>query len=303
MQSPEPAEASQGGGQAGHEPEQKAAAGALPASAPEAAARQGEAQPEGQGQPLSPAASESAGDFVYPPPPAFYERLVPATDRRQPWVQAGAASHIGQAGSAPASSQPPFPPARPPSPPLTAPEAPGPTGAAPFVPPPPATSSAGRPPGLAPVSATPVRRSRRLIWISLAILAVALLACIGTAAWTFVGSLRQIQQQYNGLTALVDDYYGDIQRQDYVHAFQDLQPGGFHAQLTLQEFVQEGHDFDSRYGPVLSYQIRSLPNFGLDEGPTYTVEVDVTRSHLSYTVLLTVRQVGSGWKIIDFDRL
>ncbi|MBX5452211.1 MAG: hypothetical protein IRZ24_19265 [Thermogemmatispora sp.] len=147
------------------------------------------------------------------------------------------------------------------------------------------------------------RRSRRVVWISLAILGLALLACIGVAAWVVAGPFRQLQQQYNGLMMLVNDYYDAIQRQDYAQAFQDLQPGGFHAQLTQQEFVQEAHDFDKRYGPVLSYQIRSLPNLGLEQGPTYTVEVDVARRHLSYTVLLTVRQVGDSWKIIDFDHI
>nr|BBH94549.1 hypothetical protein KTA_27480 [Thermogemmatispora argillosa] len=150
---------------------------------------------------------------------------------------------------------------------------------------------------------TTARRSRRIVWILLAILGLVLLACIGVGAWVVAGPVRQLQQQYNGLVALVSDYYDAIQRQDYAQAFQDLQPGGFHAQLTQQGFIQEANDFDKRYGPVLSYQIRSLPDLGLQQGPTYTVEVDVARRHLSYTVLLTVQQVGDSWKIIDFDRI
>ncbi|WP_052887660.1 hypothetical protein [Thermogemmatispora carboxidivorans] len=282
MQSPEPAGASQGSGQSQREPEPTIAADSLSANASGGAARQ--MQERAREEPSPAAAAEPAtSDFVYPPPPAFYERLALEEERRS---------------ARPATPAPPssFPP-------LTSAEAPRRAGKAPSAPPAPSPLPyPGRPADPDPV-ATARRRSRRIIWISLGILALAFFACIGVAIWAFAGPFNQLEQQYNGLTALVNDYYGDIQRQDYVHAFQDLQPEGFHAHLTQQEFVQEAHDFDTRYGPLLSYSIRSLPNFGLEEGPTYTVEVDVMRSHLSYTVLLTVRQVGNTWKIVDFDRI
>ncbi|WP_069806127.1 hypothetical protein [Thermogemmatispora onikobensis] len=305
MQSPEPAGASQGGGQSQREPEPTIAADdSLAATANASGGAAGQAQEQAGEQPSPAADAEPASDFVYPPPPAFYERLAPEGERRSAQMQPGsAAPRVEQARPASVSARPatPAPPSSFPS--LTSAEAPRRAGLVPSAPPAPSPSPyPGWPPDPDPI-ATARRRSRRIIWISLGILALAFFACIGVAIWAFAGPFNQLQQQYNGLTALVNDYYDDVQRQDYVHAFQNLQPGGFHAHLTQQEFVQEAQDFDTRYGPLLSYNIRSLPNFGLEEGPTYTVEVDVMRSHLSYTVLLTVRQVGNTWKIVDFDRI
>ncbi|MBX5456204.1 MAG: hypothetical protein IRZ31_04820 [Thermogemmatispora sp.] len=302
MQSPEPAGASQGSGQSKREPEPIVAADPPSANASVEPARQ--AQEQAVEQPSSAATAEPVSDFVYPPPPAFYERLAPEVERRSAQVLPGAAAPRGEQARSAAVGDRPAAPTSPSSlPPLTAAEAPHRRETLPSAPPLPSPSpDPGWPQSAAPVAAAR-RRSRRVIWISLGILALAFFACIGVAIWTFAGPFKQLQQQYDGLTALVNDYYDDIQLQDYVHAFRDLQPEGFHAQLTQQEFVQEAHDFDTRYGPVLSYRIRSLPNLSLEDGPNYTVEVDVTRTHLSYTVLLTVRQVGSGWKIIDFDRL
>ncbi|RAQ96275.1 hypothetical protein [Thermogemmatispora tikiterensis] len=297
MQSPERAGTSQGSGQSKREPEEPIVAADPPsANASVGPARQ--TQEQAVGQPSSAATAEPVSDFVYPPPPAFYERLSPEVERHSAQVQSGAAAPRGEQARPVAVDDRPAVPASPSSlPPRTAAEAPHRRKAAPSASPYPGWSQ-----GAAPVAAAQ-RRSRRVVWISLGILALAFFACIGVAIWTFTGPFKQLQQQYDGLTALVNDYYDDIQLQDYVRAFRDLQPGGFHSQLTQQEFVQEAHDFDTRYGPVLSYRIRSLPNLGLENGPDYTVEVDVTRTHLSYTVLLTVRQVGNGWKIIDFDRL
>ncbi|WP_322480365.1 hypothetical protein [Thermogemmatispora sp.] len=292
MQSPEPAGAQRSSGQSQQVPEQKIAADPLGASSSQAPASQ--APEQASGPPPSTAAAEPVSDFVYPPPPSFYEHLAPGAERRASQAQAGPTPAGGRLPTPSASSPFSVPTSRerPPQQEIY------PSSSV-------TSSSTYAGPGW-PQSRTPVavtRRSRRVVWISLAILGLALLACIGVAAWVVAGPFRQLQQQYNGLMMLVNDYYDAIQRQDYAQAFQDLQPGGFHAQLTQQEFVQEAHDFDKRYGPVLSYQIRSLPNLGLEQGPTYTVEVDVARRHLSYTVLLTVRQVGDSWKIIDFDHI
>ena len=65
---------------------------------------------------------------------------------------------------------------------------------------------------------------------------------------------------------------------------------------------------DTQYGAVTSY-IASTPTVDLNSQgtgsstPDYSVVVKLTRASLTYESLLTLRQIGGNWKIIDYDRI
>ncbi len=236
-------------------------------------------------EPREAGASSSAeqmlyGDLVYPPPPSFYQSLPPDAGRTRPF-----------GGTTAAAARLPQP---------AAPQVPPPSSARPDARPP---SYAGSPLGSPGPGGRPRSSSRTWIWVTLAIIAISLVTSLSLCSWAFYNTISSAQRQYDNLSSLVDDYYDHIQRQDYAHAFLDLQPSTDQAGLTPAQFSAEAQARDRSYGPVISYSIVSLPDFSLQSGPTYGVQVDVKRTHLQYSVLLTVRQINGTWKIVDFDRI
>ena len=99
------------------------------------------------------------------------------------------------------------------------------------------------------------------------------------------------------------DYYKDIQNQDYTDAYQYLQVSN----LTQADFIQQAQSSDAQNGAVRSF-IAEQPSFTTNPntGPNlsqWRITVDVTREKSSYPVLLTVQQFGKTWKITYFDKV
>ena len=214
-----------------------------------------------------------ASDLIYPPPPSYYERMQPAQPEPLP--------------------PPPRPALETAAPPAWA------HGAATHLPPParPLPAGAVRP----PVVAAP--HSRAWIWIVVIVLGGALLTSCGLCAWASSGIFSTVNQQLNAATA----YYDNIQARHYEDAYRALAPEGSIAGLSEQQFITQAQGRDTQYGFVSSYTPQpSGFAFDANEATTArtTLQVDVVRSKLSYTVLLTVRDLGGGnWKVVDFDRI
>ncbi len=204
--------------------------------------------------------------WVYPPPPSFYQNMpLPA-------------------------ELPPLPPAQgqiPPAQPAAPPPLPG--YPPPFMPSPPQQ----------PVA----KRSRKWVWITVSILAVALLASCGLCGWGLYTLFAPAFQSVSGSLAVVNDYFTNLQDQNYAAAYRDLAVPG----LTQAQFTRQAMQRDQAYGPILSYTVNQ-PSFSSNpnSGPNlsqFTFTVQVKRRSLSYTVTLTTSQVQGSWKIIYFDKI
>ena len=217
--------------------------------------------------------------LVYPPPPSYYQNMqVPLEHPPLPQLQAanGPApyphnTYIPRPQVFPAGIQgtqaPPFPP----------PQFPG--------------------------TQPPVKRSRKWVWIIVSIFAVAFLVSCGLCSWAFYSLVNTTFQQVSGATSIAQQYYKDIQNQDYVDAYQYLQVSN----LSLADFTQQARSSDAQNGVVQSYTVEqpsftTNPNSGPDLSQ-WRITVDVTRAKTSFPVLLTVHQTGNAWKITYFDKI
>lgn len=241
--------------------------------------------PQEEQKPISEPFYEFPEGIMYPPPPSFYQNL-PDTPERAPL--------------------PVLPPSAQPFPPMGG--FPGPHRGStsleerkyegrgqpvPFVPP--------------SVPQAPMKKSRRWLWIIVAILSITILASCGLCSWAAYGLFSQTFDQVSGALQVVNDYYAAIQVKNYSLAYHDLALQGTMSGLTFEQFHEQATSRDAQYGPVLSYR-PGTPSYQTDPttGPdlshlSFTVEV--SRSKLNYTVLLTVSKIGGQWKITDFDRI
>ncbi len=226
-----------------------------------------------------PSEEEIRRGLVYPPPPSYYQNMQVPLDR-PPLPQAQVANgptpyphnnYGPQPQVYPASMQrtqaPPFPP----------PQFPG--------------------------AQPPVKGSRKWVWIIVSIFVVVFLVSCGLCSWAFYNLFNTTFQQVSGATNIAQDYYKDIQNQDYADAYQYLKVSN----LTQADFTQQAQTSDTQNGVVRSF-IAEQPSFTTNPntGPNlsqWRITVDVTRAKTSYPVLLTVQQFGNTWKITYLDKI
>jgi hypothetical protein len=164
------------------------------------------------------------------------------------------------------------------------------------------------PPGAPPFAPQPqAKKSYTWAWIIAAILGVALLASCGLCSWGAYNFFHTTVQQMSGALDVVNDYYTNLQSQNYTAAYSDLAPRGQISGLTQDQFTSQAMQRDTQYGPVLSF-VPGQPSFSNNPttGPDlsrFTITVDVKRTHLNYTVLLTMIKVRGVWKITEYDQI
>lgn len=228
---------------------------------------------------VQPEAGQGKEDFVYPPPPSYYQNMVMPPQR--PVMQAPSQSRTEQQASPgdmryrPQTQQ----------------------GTMTYAPP-------GAPPS---VSQPQVKKSYKWAWLIATILGVAVLASCGLCGWGAYNLFSTTFQQISGSVNVVNDYYTDLQSQNYTAAYGDLAPQGQISGLTQAQFTSEAMQRDTQYGPVLSF-VPGQPSFSNNPttGPDlsrFTITVDVKRTHLSYTVLLKMIKVRGVWKITEYDQI
>jgi len=233
--------------------------------------------------------------LVYPPPPSYYQNLpiqaerpsLPQPPRGGPSIPNGLAYMPSQ------------------SPPLQQPSQQGGTQYPPSGLP---AYPAGMPVYGQPYKPQPpVKKSHRWLWILLSVLGVIILASCGLCGWGAYTFVNSTYQQVSGALNVVDDFYSNLQAENYSAAYSDLAPQGQIIGLTQSQFTAQASKLDQQYGPVASF-VLGQPSFSTDAstGPNlsrFTITVDIKRTHLSYTALLTVNKIGGTWKITQYDRI
>ena len=247
-------------------------------------------QQEQQRQQSIPSYEAIQQGMVYPPPPSYYQNM-PTPSERPPLP----AQPENRQSSAPPLYQhhiqgtmPPYPPA----------------GTVPY------------PPGVPPYGygqpgqfgqQPPVKKSYRWVWILVSVLGVILLAACGLCGWGAYSLFNSTYQQVSGSLSVVDDFYSNLQAEDYSAAYSDLAPRGQILGLTQVQFTSQASKLDRQYGPIASF-VLGQPSFSTNSNSQpdlsrFTITVDIKRTHLSYTALLTVNEIHGTWKITEYDRL
>ncbi len=222
-----------------------------------------------QGVPLEEAIRRG---LIYPPPPSFYQNM--PEQQRPPlppaWKQS-AAPYSYQSGTQTMTPR--------------------------FAPPQPGASSV--PPAQ--------KQSRKWVWFVVAFFSLIILLSCGLCSWGFYSIFNSSMQLTSGIFSTVNNYYGSIEHQNYNAAYSDLAPQGVISGLTQQAFIQQAQQRDQQYGPVTSY-VYGQPSYSFNASSQpdlshMTLTVSVTRTHLSYNVLLSLQNIGGKWQITDFDRI
>lgn len=199
---------------------------------------------------------------IYPPPPSYYELQSP--------------DELISFSAVPTNSTPPAPPYYPPLRP------------------------AYPPPNRAPRGGT-ARRPRAWVWIVVVALSVGLVGC-GLLSWGAYTIFSTAYQSASGSIQVVEDFYGNLQSQDYQAAYHDLDVPN----LTMAQFMQQAQQADRQNGAIQSYDLQQ-PSISVSQNAPdlshFSYTVQVTRSHASYSALIDVSQEGKIWKITNFDRL
>lgn len=211
-------------------------------------------------------------------------------------------------------NQPPNPYGQPPPPygqPPTQYSPPNPYGQPPteYVPPPYEQPPYGQPQygGVAPVPtyAQPQqqpKKSRRGLWIALAIIgAIIVLACGGCAIASAAG-IGFFASTIGASTTAANAYYQAIEKQDYTTAYSHLAPNRVTPsgqQVTQDLFATAAQGLDTSKGPVTSFNQTSI---NVDNGVA-KVTMAVTRNGATYDVHLELQQINGDWKITSYDNI
>lgn len=233
-----------------------------PGTAPAADAPEPEAARQLDQQALEQAVRQG---LIYPPPPSYYQNMSFQSPNEQ--VSFSAAT-MNNARPAPPNYPPPRPAYQP-----------------------------GRP---APKARTP-KRSRVWVWIVVAVLGVGLVGC-GLLSWGAYTIFDTAYQSASGSIQVVEDFYTNLQNQNYQAAYNDLDTPN----LTLAQFTQQAQQAEREGGTIQSYEPQT-PSLSINQNAPdlshFSYTMKVTRAHASYPALITVSQEGNSWKITSFDRL
>jgi flagellar basal body-associated protein FliL len=149
----------------------------------------------------------------------------------------------------------------------------------------------------------PPKKSRRWLWIILALVVVLILACVGGITAVILGINNSPAK------AAAQHYYDAIKSRDYSTAYTYLDPAmtltveNQSQQITQQSFTLVAQAYDTQKGRVSDYSISGINlNSSSDMGNTADITVKVTLN-TSYDAHLQLKQEGNDWKIISFDTL
>ncbi len=139
------------------------------------------------------------------------------------------------------------------------------------------------------------RKSRRGLWIALAIIAgILVLGCAGCGIASFAG-IGFFAKSIAAPALTATQYYNAVEKQDYATAFSYTSLNT----LTQDAYTKAAQLLDTAKGPVTSY---SIGNVSINNNIA-TVTVSVTRGSTTSDVHLQLQQVNGSWKITSFDNI
>lgn len=161
----------------------------------------------------------------------------------------------------------------------------------------------GQPPFTPP---PPPKKSRRGIWITLAIVgAVLVLACGGCVAAAIAG-VGFFASSLAAPSAAASGYYQAIESQQYKVAYGYLDTSSLNLQeqqLSAETFSFEAETRDAANGKVTKFSQTNI-NVNTDNGvSTALVTIAVTRGSQTYSVRLQMKEENNVWKITDFNNI
>lgn len=157
-----------------------------------------------------------------------------------------------------------------------------------------------------PPYATPPKKSRRGIWIALAIVgAILVLACGGCAAAAIAG-VGFFARSLSAPSAAANGYYHAIESQQYDVAYSYLDTNSLNLQeqqLTAQTFSLGAEARDTADGKVTGFTQTTINVNTANGVSTAAVTLSVTRGKQTYLVHLQMQEENNVWKITDFDTI
>ena len=151
------------------------------------------------------------------------------------------------------------------------------------------------------------KSSRRVLWITLAIIGgIALLVCGGCAIASLAGIslFGPAVTKALGPSTTANAYYQAIQKQDYTTAYTFLDTSSVSVQgqqITEDTFVILAQTVDKTKGTASGFHQTSV-NVDTTAG-TAAISMSVTRNGASYPVQIQLRQINNDWKITFVDNL
>jgi len=142
----------------------------------------------------------------------------------------------------------------------------------------------------------PTSRSRKQTWVIISIIGVCVLLLCGGGGWALYNVVGAVFQQVSGAPQVVQDFYQQVQSQNYTAAFNDLQISG----QTATTFSKEAKALDTQYGPLQSFQIGAT-SISSSNTSAWQITVSITRTRAAYAVILSVNNAGGSWKITGLD--
>jgi hypothetical protein len=156
-------------------------------------------------------------------------------------------------------------------------------------------------PGYAPPQQP--KRSRRGLWIALAIIGGLIVLSCAVCGIFFVAGIGFFAKTVAGPAITVNQYYSAVEKQDYNTAFSYISTNltASNGQtLTQQIYTVAAQGLDTVKGKVTNYSVGSVST----SNNVASVTVSVTRgSAAPYDVHLQLQQVNGAWKITSYDNI
>ncbi|MGZ3626567.1 MAG: Rv0361 family membrane protein [Ktedonobacteraceae bacterium] len=147
------------------------------------------------------------------------------------------------------------------------------------------------------------RKSRRGLWIALAIIAGVIVLGCGACGILSVAGIGFFAKSVVGPAVTANQYYSAVEKQDYNTAYSYISTNLTAANgqtLTQQIYTAAAQGLDTLKGKVTNFSVGNVST----NNNIATVTVSVTRgSGPSYDVHLQLQQVNGAWKITSYDNI